>query len=88
MTELAIQVFSINVEFCSQNLEYSQKSRSIVLLLGSRAQIVDLRCNPEQVHLRTFDVVYDYQMNAQLFGGNGLFVHTTFQRFRISLLGF
>jgi hypothetical protein len=29
---------------------------------------------PEQVHLRTFDVVYDYQMNAQLFGGNGLFV--------------
>jgi hypothetical protein len=88
MTELAIQVFSINVEvlFPKPRVFSKEQVDSIAAWLTSPDSGFALQ--PEQVHLRTFDVVYDYQMNAQLFGGNGLFVLTTFQRFRISLLGF
>jgi hypothetical protein len=73
MIELAIKVFSVNVEipFLKPRVFSKEQVDNIAAWLTSPDTGFALR--PEQVHLRAVDVVFDYQLNAQFFGGNGFF---------------
>jgi hypothetical protein len=73
MIELAIQIFAITVEVLFPKPRIFSKERidNIAVWLTSPESGFALR--PEQVHLRTIDVAFEYELNAQLFGGNGAF---------------
>lgn len=73
MIELAIQIFAITVEvpFPKPRIFSKERIDSIAVWLTSPESGFALR--PEQVHLRTIDVAFEYELNAQLFGGNGAF---------------
>jgi hypothetical protein len=73
MIELAIQIFAITVEVLFPKPRTFSKERidNIAVWLTSPESGFALR--PEQVHLRTIDVAFEYELNAQLFGGNGAF---------------
>jgi hypothetical protein len=73
MIELAIQVFVVTVEvlFPKPRIFSKEQIDSVAAWLTSPETGFALR--PEQVHLRTVDVAFEYELNAQLFGGNGAF---------------
>jgi hypothetical protein len=73
MFELAIQIFAVTVEvlFPKSRIFSKEQIDSVAAWLTSPETGFALR--PEQVHLRTVDVAFEYELNAQLFGGNGAF---------------
>jgi len=73
MLELEIQIFSISVEvvFPEPRVFSKEQIDGIARWLTNAEKGFALR--PDQVHLRAADVAFDYQLNAQLFGGNGFF---------------
>lgn len=73
MTDLEIQIFSINVEvvFPEPRTFSKEQIDNIATWLTNSEKGLALR--PDQVHLRTMDVAFDYQLNAQLFNGSGFF---------------
>src|SRR5258708_14653557 len=73
MIELAIQIFAVTVEvlFPKPRIFSKEQIDSVAAWLTSPETGFALR--PEQVQLRKVDVGFEYELNAQLFGGNGAF---------------
>lgn len=73
MIDLEIQIFSINVEIVFPEPRTFSKEQidNVATWLTNSDKGFALR--PDQVHLRITDTAFDYQLNAQLFNGNGFF---------------
>jgi hypothetical protein len=73
MIELSIEVFatSVEVHFAIPRIFSKERIDSAAIWLTNPD--VGFALLPEQVHLRTVDIAFEYELSAQLFGGNGLF---------------
>lgn len=73
MIELSIQIFAVSLEVSFPRPRIFSKELIDRTAGWLTSPETGFALRPEQVHLRTIDVAFEYELNAQLFGGNGAF---------------